>query len=63
MGTNLSGFNAARGFVSGAASEQISTHPAELGCNAARGFVSGAADSVDGHQVVGFLVAMPHAAL
>ena len=55
-------FNAARGFVGGAAQMFFLFHQIMLGFNAARGFVGGAAASIDKHFSYSS-VSMPHAAL
>ena len=57
------GFNAARGFVGGAAIRFPSKMQRLLGFNAARGFVGGAALFISNATVVSVEVSMPHAAL
>ena len=55
-------FNAARGFVGGAALKNPEEDEDEEGFNAARGFVGGAA-KIRLLMLEGFFVSMPHAAL
>ena len=57
------GFNAARGFVGGAAWEELFSYDNKNGFNAARGFVGGAALNCLLNTLRHYGVSMPHAAL
>ena len=57
------GFNAARGFVGGAAPSISIFRLQRSSFNAARGFVGGAATKVIVVKILGVKVSMPHAAL
>ena len=56
-------FNAARGFVGGAAESVPESYPCRTRFNAARGFVGGAALMTGQDSFSGLHVSMPHAAL
>ena len=62
MAAKIAGFNAARGFVGGAASTSSFQQQSSFRFNAARGFVGGAA-TLSGTIGVFSEVSMPHAAL